>query len=503
VSVAVVAVDAGTTGVRALAVSEEGVPLAGAYREIGQHFPRPGWVEQDPEEIWQAVVATVGEVAAWVADGGHTVAAIGLANQRETVVAWDRRSGRPLYRAIVWQDRRTAGRCRQLAEAGHHDLVRARTGLVLDPYFSATKIEWLLAEGGVEAGPDLALGTVDAWILWHMTGGSSFATDPSNASRTLVYDIVERRWSEELCELFGVPMAALPEVRPSAGRLGQLAPGASCATGLVAGTPIAGMAGDQPAALLGQACLQPGMAKATYGTGTFVLLNAGPGPPAPGPGLLASVAWDLSGAVRSHHLAYALEGSIFSTGSAIQWLRDGLGLIDRAEEAATLAASVPDTAGLVLVPAFTGLGSPWWDPAARGAVVGVTRGAGRAHLARAALEAVAHQVRDVVDAMAAAGGHGIRCLRADGGASAADLLLQLQADQLGVPVARSQVRETTALGAAYLAGLGVGVWASPAEVAACWHLDREFRPGPGRAGPEGAHSSWLRALERARGWAPG
>jgi glycerol kinase len=499
----VLAVDAGTTGVRALAVSEKGIPLAGAYREISQHFPRPGLVEHDPVEIWEAVVAALAEVAARAADGGHAVAAIGLTNQRETVVAWDRRSGKPLRRAIVWQDRRTAARCRQLEEMGHLDLVRARTGLVLDPYFSATKAEWLLGEGGVEASPDLALGTVDAWVLWHLTGGASFATDPSNASRTLLYDIVERRWSEELCELFGVPLQALPEVRPSAGHLGRLASAASSATGLAAGTPVAGMAGDQPAALFGQACLQPGMAKATYGTGTFVLLNAGPSPPQPGPGLLASVAWDLSGAVPGDHLAYALEGSIFSTGSAIQWLRDGLGVIAEASEASALASSVPDAGGLVLVPAFTGLGSPWWDPGARGALVGVTRGTDRAHLARAALESVAHQVQDVVDAMVATGGHGVQCLRVDGGASAADLLLQLQADQLGVPVARPRVTESTALGAAYLAGLAVGVWATPAEVAACWQLDREFRPGPSRAGPEAAHSTWLQALEKARGWSTG
>ncbi|MGH9074400.1 MAG: FGGY family carbohydrate kinase, partial [Acidimicrobiales bacterium] len=390
-------------------------------------------------------------------------------------------------------------------------VVRARTGLVLDPYFSATKAEWLLTAGGVEPGPGLALSTVDAWVLWNLTGGArggTFATDPSNASRTLLYDIVDRRWSEELCAVFGMPPGALPEVRPSSGRLGVTPPGAAGALG--AGIPVSGLAGDQAAALFGQACLRPGMAKTTYGTGSFVLLNVGPAPPPPADGLLTSVAWDLSGARSAgaqagddDPVAYALEGSIFSTGSAVQWLRDGLGIIAEAAEIGPLAASVPGSEGVVLVPAFTGLGSPWWDPWARGAVVGLTRGVGRAHLARAALEAMAHQTRDVMEAMASAWGAPVECLRVDGGASVVDLLLQIQADQLGLPVARPRVTETTALGAALLAGLAEGVWGSLDEVAATWALDAELAPSATRSGADARHGAWRLALDRSRRWAAG
>lgn len=505
----VVGVDAGTTGVRALAVDERGSPVTGAYRELTQHYPRPGWVEHDPVEIWEKVRSALASVAGELAGAGQAVAAVGVANQRETVVAWDRRHGAPRHRAIVWQDRRTADRCRELEEGGHLPLVRARTGLVLDPYFSATKAEWLLHSGGVAPGPDLVLGTVDSWVLWNLTGGPDggvLATDPSNASRTLLYDIVERRWSEELCQLFGVPAGALAEVRPTSGRLGLT--GAGLAGDLPGGVPVSGLAGDQAAALFGQACLSPGMAKATYGTGTFVLVNVGPSPPPPAEGLLTSVAWDLAGAPAPARgadggLAYALEGSIFATGSAIQWLADGLGIIAGAAEIGPLAASVPDSGGAVVVPAFNGLGSPWWDPWARGAVVGLTRGVGRAQLARAVLEAMAYQTRDVVDAMAAAGGAPLACLRVDGGASVVDLLLQLLADQLGVPVTRPRATETTALGAAFLAGLAEGVWASLEEVASCWAVDVEATPTTSRAGTRSGHATWLRALERSRGWAGG
>ena len=485
----VVAIDAGTTGVRAFAVDGSGAPRGWSYREFPQHFPRPGWVEHDPVDIWDAVQATLGELAAGL---DEPVAAVGITNQRETVVAWDRRTGRPAHRAIVWQDRRTAGRCDGLRDGGHLPLVRERTGLVLDPYFSGTKMAWLLTEGGVEHTPDLALGTVDSWVLWQLTGGDVFATDPSNASRTLLYDIDALSWSDELCDLFGVPRGALPEVRPTSGRFGVTASGLPVAEGI----PVSGIAGDQQSALFGQACFVPGMTKNTYGTGSFVLMNVGQGCPAPVEGLLTTVAWTLAGGRTD----YAYEGAIFSTGAAIQWMRDGLGVIGEAAETGPLAASVESTEGVYVVPAFTGLGSPWWDPYARGTVVGITRGTSRAHLARAVVEAMAYQTRDVVDAMTAASGHEVVALRADGGASVMDLLLQVQADQLQVPVARPVVQETTALGAAYLAGLAEGVWSSVEEVAAHWALDVEMAPAVSPAAADQRYDGWRRAVERARAW---
>ncbi len=501
----VVAIDAGTTGVRALAVDEDGSPLLSSYRELTQHFPRPGWVEHDPDEIWQAVQFVLGAVGTQLAERDEPVAAVGMTNQRETAVAWDRTSGRPLHRALVWQDRRTAGRCDDLRDAGYLPLVRERTGLVLDPYFSATKFEWLLTEGGVERSPGLALGTVDSWVLWNLTGGARggvHSTDPSNASRTLLYDIVGRRWSEELCELFDIPLSALAEVGPSAGRFGRVAPGA--VTGLEPGLPVSGIAGDQAAALFGQACVDTGMAKNTYGTGSFVLMNVGAEPPPPAEGLLTSVAWELGPGLGrpGAQVAYALEGAIFATGSAIQWLRDGLGLIAEAAETGPLAASVESSEGVFVVPAFTGLGSPWWDPYARGTVVGLTRGVGRAHLARAVVEAMAFQTRDVVQAMTASSGHDVPSLRVDGGASVMDLLLQIQADQLQVPVTRPRVVETTAVGAGLLAGLAEGVWSSMEEVARLWTPDAEMAPRATRAGADAHHQGWRRAVERARAWAP-
>jgi glycerol kinase len=486
----VVAVDAGTTGVRSIAVDHEGRPVGASYREFPQHFPRPGWVEHDPDEIVAAVDATLAELAGTL---DQPVAAVGLTVQRETVVVWDRRTGRPRHRAIVWQDRRTADRCAALAEAGHLPLVREATGLVLDPYFSATKLAWLLTEGGVEASPDLAAGTVDAWLLWHLTGGAVHATDPTNASRTLLYDLRTRAWSDELCDVFGVPAGCLPEVRPTSGRFGVTAAG--CPLG--AGIPVAGTVGDQQGALFGQACFEPGMTKNTYGTGSFVLMNVGPDVPPPVEGLLTTVAWQIG-----DRTDYALEGAVFVTGAAIQWLRDGLAVIGSAAEAGPLAESCPDSEGVVVVPAFTGLGSPWWDPYARGTVLGITRGTTRAHLARAVVESMAFHTRDVVDAMVAAAGRPVAALRADGGASVMDLLLQLQADQLQVPVARPQVQETTAMGAAYLAGLAEGVWSSIDEVAANWRLDAEFEPKASRAAADTAHRRWLRGVERARGWEP-
>jgi glycerol kinase len=488
----VLAIDAGTTGVRTFALRDDGTSAGFAYREFPQHFPRPGWVEHDADDIWAAVQATALELLAHL---DEPVAAIGITDQRETVVAWDRRTGRPLHRAIVWQDRRTAGFCDELRAAGHEPLVRAATGLVLDPYFSATKAHWLLRGGGVEAGPDLALGTVDAWVLWNLTGGADggvFATEASNASRTMLFDIRTLAWSEELLDLFGVPLGSLPEVRPSSGRFGLTA----SSSGLPAGLPVSGIAGDQQAALFGQACLEPGMTKNTYGTGSFVLMHVGDTCPPPVDGLLTTVGWTLA----DGSVAYALEGAIFVTGAAVQWLRDGLGVIERAEDIGPLAATVEDTGGCFLVPAFTGLGSPWWDPYARGTIVGITRGTGRGHLARAVLESIALQTRDVVDAMSSAAGHPIRGLKADGGATANDLLLQLQADHLQVPVSRPVIQETTALGAAYLAGLAEGVWTSTDEITGNWQLDATFTPvrAPEEVAP--THAAWQRAVERSRHW---
>ncbi len=482
-----VAVDAGTTGVRAFAVGEDGLPRGWSYREFTQHFPRPGWVEHDASEIWQVTQETLADLSSRL---DEPIAAIGITNQRETVVVWDRRTGLPVHRAIVWQDRRTAERCDELREGGRLDLIRDKTGLVLDSYFSATKLEWILRSGAVDANADLAFGTVDSWIMWNLTAGAAHVTDSSNASRTMLYDIGELAWSDELLDLFSVPRSMLPEVRPSSGTIGETVAG----HGVPAGIPISGIAGDQQAALFGQACFRPGMTKNTYGTGSFVLMNVGPEMPAPVEGLLTTVAWTL--ADGSH--AYALEGAIFVTGAAVQWLRDGLGLISESAEIGPLAESCPDTEGVYLVPAFTGLGSPYWDPYARGTIVGLTRGTGRAHLARAVVEAMTFQTRDVVEAMEAASGRQRVALRVDGGAAVMDLLLQLQADQLQVPVARPTMPETTALGAAYLAGLAVGVWGSLDEIASHWHLDREFTPEVGQAAADQRHAGWLRAVQRAR-----
>lgn len=487
----VLAIDAGTTGVRTRAVFVDGRPAITSYREFTQHYPRPGWVEHDATEIWEAVLATLTDVIDQV--GRDQVAAIGITNQRETVLAWDRSTGRPYGHAIVWQDRRTASRCDELAAAGHLDLVRRRTGLVIDPYFSGTKIEWMLRERDIPVDDRLALGTIDTWLIWNLTGGEAHVTDVTNASRTMLYDIVERRWSDELCEMLGVPIGALPEVRPSSGRFGLT----SSACGAPEGIPVSGVAGDQQAALFGQACFDPGMAKNTYGTGSFVLLNVGPTCPAPAEGMLTTIAWELSDGT----VAYALEGAIFVTGAAIQWLRDGLNLIDDAAETEALAASVPDTGGVFVVPAFTGLGAPWWDPYARGTIVGITRGTTRAHLTRAVVESMAYQTRDAVDAMSAASGTAITDLRVDGGASVMDMLLQLQADQIGVTVRRPADQETTALGAAFLAGLAEGVWPDLDAIRATWQLDATFEPEPDRTIADAAHAQWLRAVERSRGWA--
>ena len=491
----VIAVDAGTTGVRAIAFDHAGRSVRSAYRELTQHFPRPGWVEHDPDEIWSAVQQVLGELTRTLRADGHGVVALGITNQRETVVAWDRGDGRPLHRAIVWQDRRTAARCAALADAGHLEVVRRRTGLVLDPYFSATKLEWLFTSGGVDRGPRTAVGTVDSWLVWKLTDGQAHLTDATNASRTLLFDITIGEWSEELCDLFGVPRSVLPEVRPSSGRVAVTAPGAACGAGI----PISGVAGDQHAALFGQACFAAGEAKCTFGTGSFVLVNVGEACPAPVDGLLTTIAWTLPGPDGSATTTYAYEGSVFATGAAVQWLRDGLGVIATAPEADALAASVDDSGGIVVVPAFTGLGSPWWDPHARGTILGITRGTGRAHLARAVLEAIAFQTRDVGEAMAAASGRPLAGLRADGG-GASDAVLQLVADQLGVDVTRPVETDTTALGAAQLAGLAEGFWTSLDDLRSTWVAQVSFAPQVSRADADAAHSRWLRAVERTRHW---
>jgi glycerol kinase len=490
----VVAIDAGTTGVRSRAVLPAGESRA-AYREFTQHFPENGWVEHDAQEIWQCVRETLLEVLDGLAADGIDVAAIGITNQRETVVAWDRRTGEPYGRAIVWQDRRTAARCDELAAAGALPRVRELTGLVLDPYFSGTKFAWILEHRDVPIDEHLALGTIDSWILWNLTGGEVFATDPSNASRTMLFDITTLSWSDELGELLRVPVSALPEVRPSSGRFGLT----SARCGVPEGIPISGIAGDQQAALFGQACFSPGMAKNTYGTGSFVLLNVGPTCPPRAEGMLTTVAWTLADGT----VAYALEGAIFVTGAAVQWLPDGLGIISSSSEVGPLAASVPDAGGVYLVPAFTGLGSPWWDPYARGTLVGITRGTTRAHLARAVVEAMADQTRDAIEAMEAVSGTAITDLRVDGGASVMDLLMSFQAEQLGVPVRRPTDQETTALGAAFLAGLAEGVWPSLDAIADRWELDAEFTPegGDAKVIADLLHLQWLQAVERSRAWA--
>ena len=452
-------------------------------------------MEHDAEEIWAAVAATL---AAVLEEVGEPVAAIGVTDQRETTVVWDRRTGRPLHRAVVWQDRRTAEDCRRLNDEGHLPLVRARTGLVLDPYFSATKLAWIIGPGGVPVTPATAFGTIDSWIIWKLSGGAAHVTDTTNASRTLLFDIDGLTWDADLAELFGVPLSILPEVGPSSGRLAATAAGA--VPGLAAGVPVSGVAGDQQAALFGQACFEPGMTKNTYGTGSFVLMNVGSRRPDPVDGLLTTVAWSL-GEVSPLQTTYALEGAIFVTGAAVQWLRDQLGIISESAEIGPLAASVPDTGGAFFVPALTGLGSPWWDPGARGTMVGLTRGVGRAQLARAVVEAMVYQTADVVAAMTGGSGHPVAELRVDGGASVMDLLLQMQADVLGVAVRRTAQPDTTALGAAFLAGLAEGVW-EVADIASLWAADAAREPAATSEVSTAAYAAWQRAVARTRGWDP-
>ena len=490
-------IDAGTTGVRAMLVAEDGTVRARGYREFPQSFPQPGWVEHDPDDWWTALGAATAEALTAGGIGATDVAAIGITNQRETTVVWDRATLRPVHPAIVWQDRRTAPICEQLREEGWDERVRSRTGLVIDPYFSATKLAWILdhVEGAREAATAgrLAFGTVDSYLIARMTAGERHVTDRTNASRSMAFDIHRLEWDGEILERLGIPASMLPDVVPSVAEFGVTGPG----TFLDAPVPIRGVAGDQQASLFGQACTAPGATKNTYGTGSFVLMHTGARPVSSAGGLLSTLAASAGASPE-----YALEGAVFVTGAAIQWLRDGLGLLGAAAEAAPLAESVPDAAGVVFVPALTGLGAPWWDPYARGTIVGLTRGTTRAHLVRATVEAIAHQSADVIDLMRNETRLDLAELRVDGGAAAMDVLLQVQADLLGVPVRRALVRETTALGAAYLAGLGVGTWGGPEELRALWRADRVFEPAEdSAASTREGRERWRRAVERSKGWA--
>jgi glycerol kinase len=472
---AVLALDQGTTSSRAIVFNHRGSIEAVAQRELRQIYPQPGWVEHDPREIARTQLEVAAEAVAMVP--GVEIAAIGITNQRETTILWDRETGEPVANAIVWQDRRTAAECDELRANGHEALFRRRTGLVLDPYFSGTKIRWLLDYATAHAGVDferLAFGTVDTWLVWQLTGGRAHVTDVTNASRTLLFDIRRKQWDDDLLRILNIPRSILPRVVSSSEVVGETADG----------VPIAGIAGDQQAALFGQRCVSAGMAKNTYGTGCFIVMNTGERCVASEHGLLATVAAS----------SYALEGSVFIAGAAIQWLRDGLGIIQSAGDVEALAASVPDSGGVVFVPAFTGLGAPHWDPYARGAITGLTRGTTAAHIARAALEAIALQSAEVVDAMRGDSGLAMTELRADGAASRNDLLMQIQADVAGVRVVRPRITETTALGAAYLAGLAVGFWRDEAEIDAQWQADRVFEPREGNA----LRERWDEAVARVK-----
>jgi glycerol kinase len=491
----VLALDQGTTSSRAMVFDRDGRMLGLAQQEFAQHYPQPGWVEHDAHEILRTQLDCARAALAAARIDAGMLTALGITNQRETTVLWERASGRALAPAIVWQDRRTAADCDRLREDGVAQFVRLRTGLEVDAYFSATKLAWLLrnvagARSRAERG-ELAFGTIDSWLVWHLTGGALHVTDAGNAARTMLYNIHTLDWDAELLALFDIPAALLPRVVDSIGVCGH-----TRADVLGAAVPIAGIGGDQQAATFGQACFAPGMAKNTYGTGCFLLMNTGERAVASANRLLTTVGWRRGGTTT-----YALEGSIFIGGALVQWLRDGLGLIRHARDVEALAASVPDSGGVVLVPAFTGLGAPYWDAYARGTLIGLTRGTGAAHIARAALEAIALQTVDLVAAMNRDGAGPLTELRVDGGAAANDLLMQIQADLLGVPVVRPRLLETTALGAAYMAGLGVGLWPDTGALAAHWAEERRFEPEMPHAARDGALARWRRAVERARGWA--
>jgi glycerol kinase len=488
----ILALDQGTTSSRAIVFDRAGSVMAVAQKEFPQLFPQPGWVEHDPRDIWSTQAGVAAEALTKASIEAADIAAIGITNQRETTLVWDRETGQPVYNAIVWQDRRTAALCDRLKTRKLDRVIRRKTGLVIDAYFSATKVQWILqnvkgARARAQRG-ELAFGTVDSWLVWHLTGGAVHVTDVSNASRTMLYDIRKGDWDDELLKLFGVPRSMLPEVRSSSEVYGM-------STLFGAPIPIAGIAGDQQAALFGQVCTKPGMVKNTYGTGCFMLMNTGTKPIASKNNLLTTVAWKVGGRTE-----YALEGSIFIAGAVVQWLRDGLEIIRSSGEVEGLAASVPDAGGVYLVPAFAGLGAPHWDQYARGTIVGLTRGTTKAHLARAALEGIALQVMDVLAAMEADAGIKLRELRVDGGASANNLLMQLQADLLNVPVVRPKIAETTALGAAYLAGLAVGYWKNQAEIARQWQVDARFKPAMSPTARKKVAGGWAKALSRAKGW---
>ena len=487
------AIDAGTTGITVLIVDPDTQVRGRGYSEFTQHFPKPGWVEHDATEIWDVTKYVMARALQDADCTAADVRAIGITNQRETTVLWERNTGKPVAPAIVWQDRRTSAICEQLKRDGLEDELRNRTGLVCDPYFSGTKVMWLLDEvaglrARAEAG-EIAFGTIDSWLIWNLTGGEMHVTEASNASRTLLYALEDAAWDPWILEKLDVPAGLLPDVVPTSGRFGE--------TQVLGPTiPVSGVAGDQQAALFGQACFDEGMAKNTYGTGSFLLMNTGSSVKRSGHGLLSTAAWDVGAGPR-----YALEGAIFITGAAVQWLRDGLGIIGQAAETGPLAESVPDTGDTYLVPAFAGLGAPHWDPYARGAYLGITRGTTKAHLARAAVEAMAYQTRDVAGAMAKDAGTPLAELRVDGGASVMDLLCQFQADQLGVLVRRPAMLETTALGAAFLAGLAEGIWSSTDEIASTWRVEAEFEPNASRDEADSLYEGWQKAVRRTRGWA--
>lgn len=488
----ILAFDQGTTSSRAIVFDRQGNVLSLAQKEFPQIFPQSGWVEHDAEEIWSSQIGVANEALARLGISARDIAAIGITNQRETTVVWDRSTGHPIYNAIVWQDRRTAELADQLKAAGQETLFQQKTGLVIDAYFSGTKLKWLLdnipnAREKANRG-ELAFGTIDSWLIWKLTQGELHITDVTNASRTLLYNIHTGDWDEELLNLLNIPRSLLPEVRSSSEVYGHTAPGL-----LGAQVPIAGIAGDQQAATFGQACLKPGMAKNTYGTGCFMLLNTGDQPIASAHKLLTTVAWGVKGRTD-----YALEGSVFIAGAVVQWLRDGLGIIKRSEEVEALAYSVPDNGGVYFVPAFVGLGAPYWDSYARGTIVGLSRGSTAAHIARAALESIAYQTADVLDAMQQDAQLHLSELRVDGGASRNDLLMQFQANVLGIPVVRPKVTETTALGAAYLAGLAVGYWENEQEVAQLWQIDQRFEPAITAEQRQSLRNGWQRAVAQAR-----
>jgi glycerol kinase len=493
----VIAIDQGTTGTTVLVIDERLAIVGRETREFRQIYPRPGWVEHDPEDIWRSVEAALAGALGKAKVDARSIAAVGITNQRETTLLWQRADLRPVHNAIVWQDRRTADACAALKAAGHEDAVRATTGLVLDPYFSATKLGWMLeAEPALRrraAAGELAFGTIDSYLVARLTAGAAHVTDVSNASRTLLAGLRSLDWDPAMLALFGVPREVLPRIASSAELYGET----RGVAGLPDGVPICGIAGDQQAALFGQACFQPGDTKCTYGTGAFILMNTGAEPVASRSGLLTTVAWRLGAGREQGEVAYALEGSAFIAGAAVQWLRDGLGLITSASEVEALARSVPDSGGVVMVPALTGLGAPHWRPEARGLISGLTRGTTKAHLARACLEGIALQNCDIVTAMARDSGRALASFRVDGGAAANDLLMQLQADVLGVAISRPRVVETTALGAAFLAGLGAGVWGSRADIARVWQEERRFTPAADRAVASALVARWDRAVARA------